>query len=80
VRWEWGGEITFRARTEPERAVWKGEKAPVRRTGEGIKTDEEILNHYCDIGLDVKERREWARGALGGLCQCERCVWEASTA
>jgi hypothetical protein len=80
VRWEWGGEITFRARTEAERAVWKGEGAPVRRSGEGIKADEEILNHYCDIGLDVKERREWARGALGGLCQCERCVWEASTA
>jgi hypothetical protein len=76
VRWEWGGEITFRARTEGERAVWKGAPAPVRRT-EGIKADEEILNHYCDIGLDVKERREWARGALGGLCQCERCVWEA---
>lgn len=80
VRWEWGGEITFRARTEAERAVWKGEGAPVRRSGEGIKADEEILNHYCDIGLDVKERREWARGALGGLCQCERCVWEAATA
>ncbi|KAF7181370.1 hypothetical protein CNMCM7691_000588 [Aspergillus felis] len=80
VRWEWGGEITFRARTASERAVWKGEGAPVRRTGEGIKADEEILNHYCDIGLDVKERREWARGALGGLCQCDRCVWEASTA
>lgn len=53
VRWEWGGEITFRARTEAERAVWKGEGAPVRRSGEGIKADEEILNHYCDIGLDV---------------------------
>ncbi|KAE8411983.1 hypothetical protein BDV36DRAFT_70504 [Aspergillus pseudocaelatus] len=81
VRWEWGGEITFRARTESERPVWKKtstgeEKTPPRN--EGIKADEEILNHYCDIGLDVKERREWARGALGGLCLCERCMWEAA--
>lgn len=81
VRWEWGGEITFRARTESERPVWKRigtgeEKTPSRN--EGIKADEEILNHYCDIGLDVKERREWARGALGGWCLCQRCVWEAA--
>ncbi|KAB8271869.1 hypothetical protein BDV30DRAFT_136553 [Aspergillus minisclerotigenes] len=81
VRWEWGGEITFRARTESERPVWKKasngeEKTPLRN--EGIKADEEILNHYCDIGLSVKERREWARGALGGLCLCERCMWEAA--
>lgn len=85
VRWEWGGEITFRARSRDEKPVW------TRRTGEGelegrrggdgagagIRADQEIWNHYCDIGLDVKERREWARGALGGLCMCERCVWEA---
>ncbi|RAL02353.1 putative MYND domain protein [Aspergillus ibericus CBS 121593] len=83
VRWEWGGEITFRARTADERAIWKKlngtdpSAPPARRQGEGIKKDEEILNHYCDIGLNVKERREWARGALGGYCQCERCVWEA---
>ncbi|KAE8353042.1 hypothetical protein BDV28DRAFT_115778 [Aspergillus coremiiformis] len=81
VRWEWGGEITFRARTESERPVWKQmgtgeEKTPARE--EGIKADQEILNHYCDIGLNVKERREWARGALGGWCLCERCVWEAA--
>ena len=42
-----------------------------------IRKDEEILNHYCDIDLDVKERREWAQGALGGLCVCKRCVWES---
>ncbi|KAF9884438.1 hypothetical protein FE257_001769 [Aspergillus nanangensis] len=84
VRWEWGGEITFRARGEEERAVWtkrsaggEGEEPVTRRVGRGIRKDEEILNHYCDIGLDVKERREWARGALGGWCLCERCVWEA---
>ncbi|KAH8431828.1 putative MYND domain protein [Aspergillus melleus] len=96
VRWEWGGEITFRARTREERPIWKRkgtrtvveeeeeeEEEEVKKgTGpevesEGIRADQEIWNHYCDIGLDVKERREWARGALGGLCRCERCVWEA---
>ncbi|KAL4891243.1 hypothetical protein BDV59DRAFT_203688 [Aspergillus ambiguus] len=85
VRWEWGGEITFRARSEAERPVWTkrnkdsadGGPPSSRRPGEGIKADEEILNHYCDVGLDVKERREWARGALGGWCLCDRCMWEA---
>ncbi|KAL2007941.1 hypothetical protein VTN00DRAFT_7923 [Thermoascus crustaceus] len=80
VRWEWGGEITFMARSEAERAVWKGKEGRDADDGRrgGIRKGEEILNHYCDIGLDVKERREWARGALGGICLCERCVWEAS--
>ncbi|RAK74808.1 putative MYND domain protein [Aspergillus fijiensis CBS 313.89] len=84
VRWEWGGEITFVARAEAERAVWNlpseadAAAAPTcRRVGAGIKKDEEILNHYCDIGLGVKDRREWARGALGGFCLCERCRFEA---
>ena len=45
---------------------WKG----------GILMGEEVLNHYCDVELDVKQRREWAVGALGGVCVCERCVWE----
>ncbi|KAL1884718.1 hypothetical protein Plec18167_002310 [Paecilomyces lecythidis] len=79
VRWEWGAEITFMARTTEERAMWKekdGQES--RRNMGGIKKDEEILNHYCDIGLSVKKRREWARGALGGICLCERCLWEAS--
>ena len=44
----------------------------------GIKKGEEVLNHYCDPDLDVKQRREWAVGALGGICTCERCVWEAA--
>ncbi|OJJ47901.1 hypothetical protein ASPZODRAFT_141461 [Penicilliopsis zonata CBS 506.65] len=80
VRWEWGGEITFMARRRSERAVWAG-KAEDDRRGEdleGIRKDAEILNHYCDIGLAVTDRREWACGALGGFCQCERCVWEAA--
>lgn len=44
--------------------------------GKGIKKGDEILSHYCDIELKVKERREWAAGALGGVCVCDRCVWE----
>lgn len=83
VRWEWGGEITFSVRGVGERAVWKPAKPETEmETGDGekfdgIRKDQEILNHYCDIGLDVKERREWASGALGGLCLCSRCMWEA---
>ncbi|KAL1970481.1 hypothetical protein VTN77DRAFT_4125 [Rasamsonia byssochlamydoides] len=82
VRWEWGGEITFVARTQEEKAVWRGKNQQKKEgntaAGGGIKKDEEILNHYCDVNLDVAQRREWARGALGGMCRCPRCVWESS--
>ncbi|EAS33760.3 MYND domain-containing protein [Coccidioides immitis RS] len=82
VRWEWGGEITFVARNETERVQWGSSEESERRKndrgGFAIKKDEEILNHYCDLALVVKERREWAMGALGGPCQCSRCVWEES--
>ncbi|ODM24121.1 hypothetical protein SI65_01711 [Aspergillus cristatus] len=84
VRWEWGGEITFSVREVGKRALWKPAK-PETEAGDGegkfdgIRKDQEILNHYCDIGLDVKERREWARGALGGMCLCSRCMWEAGS-
>ena len=44
----------------------------------GIKKGEEILSHYCDVELGMRERREWAMGALGGECLCVRCVWEAA--
>ena len=80
VRWEWGGEITFSVRGVEERVSWgasSGAAAGQEKEFDGIRKDEEILNHYCDIGLDVKERREWARGALGGMCLCPRCVFEA---
>ncbi len=70
VTWEWGGNIMFRAKKE--RINWGLEG---KREG-GIKQGEEILSHYCDIQLGVKERREWAAGALGGMCLCQRCVWE----
>ena len=49
-----------------EQGRWKG----------GLAAGEEVLNHYCDVDLDVLARREWAVGALGGWCLCERCVWE----
>ncbi|KAJ6144150.1 hypothetical protein N7470_008045 [Penicillium chermesinum] len=82
VRWEWGGEITFRARTNEEKAIWtrtlpNGQVESKPAGAGGIRKDTEILNHYCDIGLPVKERREWACGALGGNCRCDRCQWEA---
>lgn len=73
VSWEWGGDIRFVARGEAEVERWKdmpGEK------GKGIRKGEEVLNHYCDVDLGVTQRREWAIGALGGICICQRCVWE----
>ena len=81
VSWEWGGAMKFWVKEE--RVAWtappgkngKEEKMVMSRAG--IKKDEEIMNHYCDVDLDVKERREWARGALGGDCLCPRCVYEA---
>ena len=42
----------------------------------GIKEGEEVLTHYCDVELGVRQRREWAVGPLGGVCVCERCLWE----
>ncbi|KAL6229847.1 hypothetical protein BDW75DRAFT_245342 [Aspergillus navahoensis] len=77
VRWEWGGEIAFVVRGDEERAVWKRGNEEREKAKGGIQKDEEILNHYCDVGLSVKDRREWAAGALGGMCLCRRCVWEA---
>ncbi len=74
VRWEWGGEIKFEARGERDVEAWQGMGG--REWGKGIKKGEEVLNHYCDVELKVAERREWAAGALGGVCVCERCVWE----
>ena len=72
VTWEWGGNIMFTAREE--RIEWDGKG---RRKG-GIGKGEEILSHYCDIEMEVRDRRQWAVGALGGMCVCERCVWEES--
>ena len=80
VSWEWGGSIKFWAREE--RFEWKngrdGTAEMNKRTAPGLKKGEEVLNHYCDVELPVRERREWAVGALGGECRCERCMWEAA--
>jgi hypothetical protein len=74
VTWEWGGSIKMSTRSE--RAAWQGKDGKKVFNAPGLKKGEEILNHYCDLELPVQERREWARGALGGDCQCERCLWE----
>ena len=74
VTWEWGGSIKMS--TRKNRAEWQGKDGKKVVNEPGLKQGEEILNHYCDLDLPVQERREWARGALGGDCQCERCVWE----
>lgn len=71
VAWEWQGTMKFW--TRKELVDWEGRdpnKAP------GLKKGEEVFGHYCDVRLPVKERREWAVGALGGDCMCPRCVWE----
>lgn len=71
VAWEWQGTMKFWAR---EKLVdWEG-RDPSK--GPGLKKGEEVFGHYCDVRLPVKERREWAVGALGGDCMCPRCVWE----
>lgn len=75
VSWEWGGSIKFWVRDL--RATWKRDMGEEHRSASGVKKGEEILNHYCDIELQVHERREWMRGTLGGDCRCARCVWEA---
>ncbi|MCJ1311159.1 hypothetical protein MMC25_004829 [Agyrium rufum] len=75
VRWEWGGKIEFFIRGQTELIGWRPKGDTPSKNG-GIQKGEEILNHYCDIHLPVQERRDWARGPLGGICQCERCRWE----
>ncbi|OAA34015.1 wd and tetratricopeptide repeat protein [Metarhizium rileyi] len=67
VTWDWGGRMVLWARKE---------RIVGGRPG-GIKKGEEILNHYCDVSLPVQQRREWARGSLGGWCMCKRCRDEA---
>lgn len=77
VKWSWEGGMKFWVRTKEDRAVWDPPKQGDGTEWDGIKEGEEILSHYCDIGLPAKERREWAAGALGGVCRCKRCIWEA---
>lgn len=67
VQWEWGGRMK----------LWCREKRVGGIEG-GIKKGEEILNHYCDVELKVRDRREWAKGSLGGYCMCGRCLRETA--
>ncbi|KAH8723944.1 hypothetical protein GQ44DRAFT_684228 [Phaeosphaeriaceae sp. PMI808] len=71
VAWEWQGSMRFWTREECIK--WKGKEST---RAPGIKKGEEVFSHYCDVRLPVKERREWAVGALGGDCVCPRCLWE----
>lgn len=66
VQWEWGGQMKLWCR---EQRI----DGPV-----GLKKGEEILNHYCDINLSVYDRRDWAKGSLGGWCMCRRCREEVA--
>jgi SET domain len=79
VVWEWGGEISFEARKERADTGPGGPRAREERVDGlrgGIKKGEEILNHYCDVDLGYKDRRDWAKGSLGGPCMCDRCLQE----
>ena len=77
VKWEWEGKMKLWARSEEEAVKWANadEKGNSRI---GLKKGEQIRNHYCDVDLPVKERREWMLGPLGGECFCQRCSWEAA--
>lgn len=74
VTWEWAGEVEFWARDK--RVAWRRADGTQLETSAGLRKDEEVLNHYVDVDLPVQERRAWGRGALGGDCMCDRCVWE----
>lgn len=74
VRWEWVRDMELMARGREGVVRWGGMDGEDREGG--IRAGEEVLSHYCDVELGVRERREWAVGALGGVCVCERCVWE----
>ena len=80
VRWEWEkGGMGFVARGGEEVVRWGEQKEDGDAVGwwkGGIEAGDEVMNHYCDVELPVKARREWAVGALGGVCVCDRCKWE----
>jgi hypothetical protein len=85
VSWEWGGRMKFTAREKRigDTGAMMGTLGGAELADEhgsrsgGIKAGEEVLSHYCDIELPVRERREWASGSLGGWCMCARCKREA---
>ncbi|KAJ2905606.1 WD tetratricopeptide repeat domain-containing protein [Zalerion maritima] len=69
VTWEWGGQM----------ALWARDTKVDHQRG-GLKRGQEVLSHYCDVTLPVQERREWAKGSLGGWCMCDRCRSESAAA
>ncbi|KAL9075902.1 MAG: hypothetical protein Q9161_001296 [Pseudevernia consocians] len=77
MRWAWEkGGMGLVARGSEDAVRWGEDKDVEGRWKGGIKKGEEVLTHYCDVALGVRQRREWAVGPLGGVCVCERCVWE----
>lgn len=77
VEWGWGSDRAFHVREQP--VLWGDHLEEASRDAwKGIKAGEEILSHYCDVDLSVKDRREYMLGSLGGECLCERCKWEAA--
>ncbi|KAL1406461.1 hypothetical protein Q8F55_008160 [Vanrija albida] len=70
ITWEWDGRIRYKAR----------ETRVVGGLPGGVSKGDELLSHYCDVNLPVKERREWAKNTLGGWCRCARCQREAGEA
>jgi len=74
VTWNWASEVKFRVLEERVRWNVPVEGSEDKRSRPGLRNGEEVLSHYCDVELPVKERREWAAGSLGGACSCERCV------
>lgn len=75
VEWGWESERKFRVRDGP--VPWGNGQNASREEWKGIKAGEEILTHYCDVDLSVRDRRDYMLGSLGGECMCERCRWEA---
>lgn len=79
VRWAWEkGGMGLVARGADDAVRWgaDGAKDAEGMWEGGIKEGGEVLTHYCDVELGVRQRREWAVGPLGGVCVCERCLWE----
>jgi hypothetical protein len=75
VGWGWGSKRVFRVRDRP--VLWGDREGTSTDNWKGIKAGEQILSHYCDVDLSVRDRREYMLGSLGGECMCERCLWEA---
>lgn len=77
VRWAWDkGGMGLVTRGSDDAVRWGVDKDVAETWKGGIEKGDEVLTHYCDVEMGVKQRREWAVGPLGGVCVCERCVWE----